>query len=77
MTEEAGKHCLFCKKSEQDLKVLLAFPPTLPALPDAWYMCDECLTCLVDIFARVNETWRDEQIEALIKIRDESVKNSN
>jgi ATP-dependent protease Clp ATPase subunit len=69
MTNTPDLHCTFCKKSSNDVASLLSGPANL-------CICDECLACLVDILARQNEAWRDQQIEVLTKLRSIPSANS-
>ena len=69
MTGTQDLHCAFCKKSSNDVASLLAVYANL-------CICNECLACLVDILARRNEAWRDQQIEVLTKLRSTSSANS-
>jgi ATP-dependent protease Clp ATPase subunit len=68
MTNNQDLHCTFCKKSSNDVAALISASANAS-------ICDECLTCLVDILARQNETWRDRQIEVLTKLRSTSSEN--
>jgi ATP-dependent protease Clp ATPase subunit len=39
--QQPTRHCSFCKKSEHEVEVLIAAPPT--------YICDECVSASVEI----------------------------
>ena len=69
MTNTQDLHCMFCRRSSNDVASLIAGPANL-------CICDECLACLVGILARQNEAWRDQQIEVLTKLRSTASANS-
>jgi ATP-dependent protease Clp ATPase subunit len=54
-------NCTLCKKSEEEVAVLCAWPVSL-------FICDECVGLMVHIIAEKNKEWRDRQIEALTKL---------
>ena len=54
-------HCTFCKKSQDDVAQLLAFPGDL-------FICDEYVGLMVEIVGHQNKEWRDRQIEFLTKL---------
>jgi ATP-dependent protease Clp ATPase subunit len=51
-------NCTFCRKSQNEVVALLAFPDDLS-------ICDECVSLMVDIIATDHRDWRDKQIERL------------
>lgn len=53
-------YCSFCKKSQEEVAVLLAGPDNLA-------VCDECVALLSDMIAEENEKWRKHQIKSLTK----------
>jgi ATP-dependent Clp protease ATP-binding subunit ClpX len=52
--------CSFCRRSQDDVTVLLAGPGIS--------ICDECVSELMAIIAQDHADWRDAQIERLSKI---------
>jgi ATP-dependent Clp protease ATP-binding subunit ClpX len=57
----AKYNCTFCKKSDDDVAQLLAFPGDL-------FICDECIGLMVEIIGEKNKEWRERQIEVLTKL---------
>ena len=64
MSDEATQgilHCTFCRKSQEEVVALLAFPGDLS-------ICDECVSLMVDIIAADHPDWRKAQIEKLQRL---------
>jgi ATP-dependent Clp protease ATP-binding subunit ClpX len=57
----AQYNCTFCKKSDDDVAQLLAFPGDL-------FICDECIGLMVEIVGETNKEWRERQIAVLTKL---------
>jgi hypothetical protein len=54
--------CSFCRKSQDEVIVLLAGPGDLN-------ICDQCISAMMEIVADRNAAWREEQIEKLNRSR--------
>jgi len=57
--------CKFCRKTQDDVAVLLAFPEDLS-------ICDECVWLMVEIIATDRPAWRDRTIEKLRNVQPKS-----
>jgi len=55
-------NCTFCKKPEQDVVALLAFPDDL-------FICDECVSRMDETIATGDEGWRDQQVTKLSSLK--------
>jgi ATP-dependent protease Clp ATPase subunit len=61
-------HCSFCRKSQDEVAQLLAFPGVPLGLSKDLFICDECVGLMMEIVAQQNDDWRKHQIERLTKL---------
>lgn len=62
--------CSFCRKTEDEVDVLLAFT-------QGFSICNECVWLMVEIIATDRPEWRDRILEKLKGIEPDNLKQSS
>ena len=65
LPESGSLQCIGCKKSDLIVKYMISFPEKLG-------VCDGCVGIMVEVIAQQDKSWRESQIQTLIKLRNES-----